>query len=201
MSIIGYGVEGITDAPVAEHLIRHIGREPRVLSDSGGCSVLDAKILRWNAPSLTTPILVLRDWDERDGVECVPALLTKLLGGELATPGLVVRIPVRSIEAWLLADNEAFKSYFHLNKLPAEPDQESSPKRALVSACRKSKSAEIRKAMVPTEQSGRAVGKLYEPTLVDFAVNYWNPTRAAKNSPSLRRALVRLQMLVQEGKI
>lgn len=41
MLTIGYGVEGATDAPVAEHLIRLLGREPRVLSDSGGTTTLD----------------------------------------------------------------------------------------------------------------------------------------------------------------
>ena len=155
------------------------------------------KVLKWNVSSLSTPILVLRDWDFRDGVKCVPGLLTKVCGGDLRTQNLVIRVPVRSIEAWLLADTEAFKEYFKVAKVPLTPDEESTPKVALVSACRKSKSAEIRNAMVPTAKSGRVVGALYASTVVDFASNHWDANRAAQNSPSLLRALSRLKFLVE----
>jgi hypothetical protein len=201
MLTIGYGVEGATDAPIAEHLIRLLGRQPRVLSNSGGTPVLDPKILKWNVSSLSTPILVLRDWDLRDGVECVPTLLSKVCGGELRTQNLLVRVPVRSIEAWLLADTEAFKEYFKTAKIPLAPDEDSTPKVTLVSACRKSKSADIRNAMVPTAKSGRVVGALYASTIVDFASNHWDAIRAAQNSPSLFRAVTRLRALVKAGAI
>jgi hypothetical protein len=201
MLTIGYGVEGVTDAPVAEHLIRLLGRQPRVLSNSGGTPALDPRILKWNVSSLNTPILVLRDWDVRDGVECVPTLLSKVCGGELRTQNLVLRVPVRSIEAWLLADTDAFKEYFNVAKVPLTPDEESTPKVALVSACRKSKSADIRNDMVPTVKSGKVVGTLYAPRIVDFASNHWDAIRAAQNSPSLFRAVTRLRALVKAGAI
>jgi hypothetical protein len=201
MLTIGYGVEGATDAPVAEHLIRLLDRQPRALSDSGGTTALDPRILKWNVSSLSTPILVLRDWDVRDGVECVPALLSKVCGGEFRTQNLVVRVPVRSIEAWLLADTDAFKDYFNVAKVPLTPDEESTPKVALVSACRKSKSADIRNEMVPSAKSGRVVGALYASRIVDFASNHWDAIRASQNSPSLLRALSRLRSLVENGTI
>jgi hypothetical protein len=200
-SEVGYGVEGVSDVPVAEKLIRYIHREPRQLSISGSSSKLDAKIRKWNSPSLKVPILVLRDWDERDGVGCAPELLAKVLGGNLNSRGLVVRIPVRSLESWLLADGEAFEEFFGTSKLPIQPDDELHPKLLLVNVCRKSKKSWIRDAVVPTQKSGRIVGTLYAPTIIKFATDHWDPVRAAAKSPSLKRALNRLSQLADEGTI
>jgi hypothetical protein len=199
--IVGYGVEGSTDAPVAEHLIRLVGRVPRTLSDSGGSTVLDQKVKKWNQSSLTFPILVLRDWDDTDDVSCAPELVTKVLGGDAATAHLVVRIAVRSIESWLLADRDAFAKYFGTTRIPKQPDQELNPKAALVSACRSSKKKPIRDAVVPKQTSGRQVGPLYAPTIIDFAANAWDANRAARNSPSLARAIARLLLLAKHGTI
>ena len=193
--IVGYGVEGLTDAPIAEKLIRLIGRQPRPLSDSGGSGTLDQKILKWNSASLRIPILVLRDWDERDQVECAPALVQQVLGGALKSNQLVVRIPVRSIESWLLADEVAFKSFFGTTGLPGQPDQEPNPKHAVVAACRRSRKPAIKKAVVPSDGSGRAVGPLYVGTIIEFAASHWDARRAEENSPSLQRAINRLEVL------
>jgi hypothetical protein len=199
--IVCYGVEGRTDAPIAERLIRYIDREPKPVSSSGGSSVLDKKILRWNQPSNIQPILVLRDWDQRDNAGCVPELLDKVLGGRLVASGLVIRVPVRSIESWLLADIAAFNSYFGTSKLPTKPDDEANPTESLVLACRKSKMKWVRDEIVPRPKSGRPVGTFYEPRIIDFAMNHWDPIRASSNSPSLARSLARLTQLAAAGVI
>lgn len=199
MGIVLYGVEGPTDAPVAEKLINWVGCVPQLVSARGGKSQVDERLRHWNKASNTQPFLVLRDWDPSDSASCIPGLLDRLLGGQILAPRLALRIPVRSVEAWLMADTDSFKQYFKTTKVPKDPDGEDDPKRALVNACRHSRSATIRKDIVPRPGSGRVVGELYSHRIIDFASNHWDPDRARRNSPSLDRALNRLTQLVTAG--
>lgn len=193
-----YGVEGITDVPVVEHIIRLLGLEPRQASASGGKTYLDPKVRRWNAASNRSRFLVLRDWDLDDKATCPAELIVKV-AGEIRAPRLAVRVPVRSIEAWLLADQSAFKKYFMVTTSVDAPDELLDPKGELVSICRKSRSSTIRDDMVPREASRRRVGPGFEGRLTEFSRDHWDPVRARLSSPSLDRSLNRLQQLVEDG--
>jgi hypothetical protein len=194
-----FAVEGTTDVPFAERIIESVGRVPHLVLVAGGKPNLDSQLARWSQPSNRMPFLVLRDWDASDRAACVPEHVTKLLGGHTPPPTFVLRIPVRATEAWLMADRGAAVSYFGTDRIPVAPDDELSPKRTLVNACRASKSKRIRDAMVPTEGGRRSAGPLYEPTVVDFGRNRWDPQRARTNSPSLDRSLRRIESLVLSG--
>jgi hypothetical protein len=113
---------------------------------------------------------------------------------------MCLRIVVRSAEAWLLADADAIADYFKIsaNRVPRSPEELVNPKRAFVDLCRRSRSGSIRAAMVPSAKGGRSQGPEYAVLIRQFAADTWEPSRAAVNAPSLRRAqdaLVRLRML------
>ena len=145
------------------------------------------------------PFLVLRDWDDSDPANCVPQHVEDVLGGPLQAPKLSVRVPVRSIESWLMADSEAFCEYFHTAKVNGAPDELANPKLALVEACRRSKSSGVRRDMVPKAGAKRAVGELYEARIIDFATSHWRIEHALHRSPSLERTVNRLKQLVEDG--
>ena len=80
-------------------------------------------------------------------------------------------------------------------RIPADPDAEPHPKRALVNAARRSRRPAIVKDMVPREGAGRTVGPAYASRIMEFASHQWRPEVAAERSDSLRRAIACLRRL------
>jgi hypothetical protein len=165
---IRFGVEGATDVPVAEALIRYVGREPVRTYVGGGKTKLDSRIRRWTESGNQAPFLVLRDWDPDDPGSCLVEFLDGLMKRASCPERVAVRVPVRSVESWLMADREAFGSYFATSVGPTSPDELVDPKGALVEACRRSRSSAVRDDMVPRGGSGRRVGELYEARVIEF---------------------------------
>jgi len=198
MTIVLYAVEGSTDAPVAEKLISMVECESRMVSASGGSSVIDRKLARWTKSSNTFPMLILRDWDQADGAACAPDLAASLKG-ETCPANIALRIVVRSIESWLMADIDAAASFFRTARIPTDPDLVERPKLALVAACRRSEARTIREGMSPSSSSTSAVGTDYTRLVREFAKDHWDPGRASDTSPSLARAISRLNQLVKDG--
>lgn len=108
------------------------------------------------------------------------------------------RVAVRSVEAWLLADRETIVGFLavELSRVPLLPESEADPKKTLIALARHSRNPEVRRAMVPQPESGRAVGPAYSSFLKEYIENHWRPGIAARSSDSLRRCLVRLRELV-----
>lgn len=197
-----YGVEGPTDAPFAEAFIRSVGRSPRVLTVQGGKSRLDEKIAQWNRASNSLPILVIRDWDSNDRSDCPSALIERLTSAAgVVAPRLVLRIAVRAIESWALADVDAVADFFGVSSasVPKSPDAHSDPKQALVNLCRRARSARISRGMVPSTSSKARVGPEYTALMTEFGRDAWDPSRASQRSPSLARAIVRIHERFEAG--
>lgn len=191
-SRVSYAVEGWTDEPVAERLIRHVGREPWRRYTARGASRLDPKLPGYNLSAERQPWLVLRDLD---AVGCPSELIRDLIGEP--APRMALRIAVRQLESWLLADHAGFGRYFTVKEtnLPPAPDDLPNAKRALVRACASSRRRDVRQAMVPTPSGRRQVGPEYEAWIRQFVVEEWDPVRASERSPSLQRTLERLRVL------
>lgn len=101
MTVVYYAVEGVTDAPIAEKLIRFVGPVPRPTRVAGGKSRLDTRITELNRSGAVLNWLVLRDLD--DG-PCASELIRRIVGGRRLAPRVSIRIPVRELESWILAD-------------------------------------------------------------------------------------------------
>lgn len=199
MTFVRLAVEGSTDVPVAERVLWDAGLRPTEPIITWGKTRLDALIPELNAAATGMNWLILRDLDH--DADCPPALIAQLLVGSSRRPRLSLRIPVRAIESWLLADAEAFGSAFSIPRkhIPERPDGLENPKRSLVNACRRSRRREVQRAMTPHPRSGRQVGPQYTSRIVQFAVTQWDPKRAATRSPSLARTLTTFRRLRSEG--
>jgi hypothetical protein len=189
VATVNVAVEGLADATAAERLLQTAGHEPGQVVVKRGKTELDPLILRLARAARHLPWLVLRDAD-RDSGDC-PAQLRQHLLPHGQPDGLCLRLPVRSLEAWLLADTEAFGAHFRVRPalLPGAPDEHENVKRALVQACRRSVSRAVRDAMCgPNDKPGPG----YTGGLQSFLADAWDPARAAGQSPSLQRALADL---------
>ena len=199
MTFVRLAVEGPTDVPVAERILRDARLRATEPIITWGKTRLDALIPGLNDAATGMNWLILRDLD--NDAPCPPALVPQLLAGRSREPRLSLRIPVRAIESWLLADAEAFGSAFFIpaKHIPERPDDLEHPKRSLVNACRHSKRHEVQRTMTPHPRSGRKVGPQYTSQIIHFAATRWDPKRAATRSPSLARALETFRHLRSEG--
>ena len=197
MTLVYVAVEGRTDAPVAERMVEVVGLEPRTVIEAGGKSQLDPRIADLNRSGTGLNWLILRDLDH--DAPC-PSELIRSLVGEIS-PRVSLRVPVREVESWMLADADGFAKEFSIDKkvLPGRPDELDHPKLHLVNLCRRSRQSKIRQAMVPRPASGRKVGPEYASRLSAFARRAWDPERAARLSPSLGRALDAIKRMTVNG--
>jgi hypothetical protein len=180
-------VEGDTDVPFARKILEHVGLVAGNVHDRAGKDQLDSKLPGYLAAARHAPWLVLRDLDP-DAL-CASDLLRQL--GVPPSSAACVRIPVRAIESWLLADSKTVSSFFRVREglVPTLPDAEPDPKRALVDLARRSNKRSISSGMVPRHGSTRRVGPLYEQMMIEFGSDHWRAAAASKSSPSLARCL------------
>ncbi len=196
MTFVRFAVEGTTDEPVADRLIREVGMTPMPTYIGGGKTQLDAKLPGYNQAAQRSAWLVLRDLDHDDAGACVPRLIRDLLGAA-PSDGMAFRIAVREVEAWLLADAAGCARFFHVStaRVPSDVEALPSPKRSLVDMCRRSRRREIRDGIVPAPGSRRTVGDSYVALLREFVREAWDPQRARQAAPSLDRAIRALERL------
>lgn len=184
MTTVYFAVEGRTDVPIAQRLIRFVGFRPQEAIVAGGKSKLDPRIPALNRSGARINWLILRDLDH--DAPCASQLIDGLLGESTRLPRVALRAPIRAMESWLLADRDGFAREFSVSRhrVPDDPDHLNSPKRSVVNLCGKSRKSEIRAAMLPRTGSRRqAVGPEYTDRIATFARGLWNPERASENSP------------------
>jgi hypothetical protein len=107
----------------------------------------------------------------------------------------IFRVAVREIESWIIADHEAWAEFIGIpaENFSTKPDELDDPKRHLLNVIRRKGRKKIHREMLP---SGAAqIGPRYNEILCDFVENAWEPERAAKNSPSLDRAIKALMII------
>lgn len=155
----------------------------------GGYGYLKRTIEGWNRAATSRPIMILTDLDN---APC-PASLVRAWLKQPVHPNLVIRIAVREVESWLLADPRGLATYLRVNArlIPEYPDELADPKSTLVDLAKKSRSNEIRSRLVPKRNSTAKQGPDYNACLAEFVKNLWDITSAVEHSPSLRRAVAR----------
>lgn len=179
--------------PLSEAVLRKIllcSEQPYIIGSCfsrGGFGYLKKSIRGFNNAAKGIPFLVLTDLD-RTG--CAPMLIREWLPIS-GHRNLMLRVAVREVEAWILADRSAFATFLMISKnlVPVNADEIDDPKRLVVNLARKSKQREVRKAIVPGLKSTAKVGPDYNGSLMLFAERFWNIDEAVKNSPSLERTV------------
>ena len=143
---------------------------------------------------------MIRDLDKDDDRFCIPDLRQNLLNGLERNRFMCLRFAVRTIEAWLMADYDAFEEFFGIRRRAIElPEQLESPKQHLTHICSESNKRLIRERISP--RSGSKVGPGYAALIQEFTEDHWDPLRARANAPSLGRALdclTRLRGLLEQ---
>jgi hypothetical protein len=183
-------VEGIVDEAVLRRLFAERGIAVGRVYGRGGKQQLLQRLASYNEAARFSPWVVLVDLDA--DFDCAP----QALGHWLPTraPRMHLRIAVRAIEAWLLADRSGIAKFLGvpMSRIPLHPDAEMNPKQAIVGLARRSRRPVIQADLAPRSGSGRAQGVAYASRMIEFATHHWNVDAAARRSESLDRALRRI---------
>jgi len=75
------------------------------------------------------------------------------------------------------------------NTIPAAPENLPDPKAAIVEIAKRSRSSNVKKAIVPRTKATSKVGPEYTSWMQSFAIKKWSPNEAKKNCPSLAKAI------------
>lgn len=166
---VSLAVEGTLDEKVLRRLLDQVASErlePGICYVQNGRERLKQNTPRFNQAARFQPFVILADL-ERD--PCAPTLIQAWLP-EGQHPNLTLRIAVRMIESWLLADRQACAKFLGVSEhlLPGQPDDESDPKLVLVNLARRSRARKIREDVVPPDGSTSRVGSIHF-TLVFYA--------------------------------
>jgi hypothetical protein len=195
MTVLNAAVEGDLDEAVLRRLVAEAGLTLGSVYGKIGKDHLRQRIRGYNHAASITPWIVLVDLDRE--ADCAASLREAWLADP--APNLLLRVAVRAVEAWLLADREAISDYLDASgdRAPLNPDDELDPKRSLIEMALHSRQSKIREAMTPS--TGRRVGPLYSLRMTEFVASHWRPEAAARNSDSLRRCRLRLRALALPG--
>ena len=190
---VSLATEGDLDEQVLRQFLEQSGREisAGVCYGKHGRDHLKQNMVRFNQAARVHSFIVLADLEDDD---CAPSVVQDWLpyGRD---PNLILRIAVRMVESWLLADSDAFAEFIGvpIARIPVQPDFEEHPKRLIVQIARKSRLRAIREDLVPSPDSTSQVGRNYVGQLTRFVLQTWRVERALAHSPSLARALLAIQ--------
>lgn len=181
-------VESILDEHVLRKLLAHTNRYAVDACDrKGGKANLKKVVQGYNQAAQGYPYFFLVDLDDD---ECPIGLINRWLPRG-KHPNLLLRVAVREVESWLLADREGLSRFLRVKAdlFPRiKPDEITKPKEMLVALAQKSESRSIREAIVPDPKSTSKVGPDYNGQLSKFVDFHWNLESAMQHSDSLFRA-------------
>jgi hypothetical protein len=181
-------VEGLLDEVILRQIFAHYPQiNIQACYGKQGKHFLQKRINNYNLAAIHTPFICLVDLDEDD---CPIALINTWLP-EGRNTNFTLRVAVKEVEAWLLADRENFAAYMGISsgKIPPYPDDIPDPKQLIVNLARQSRIKRIRQNIVPADESTSMIGKAYISELTAFTLQKWDIDKADSNSPSLSRAL------------
>jgi hypothetical protein len=182
-------VEGYLESVFLPVVLRQIGRpdiEPNI-RDAGGITKFWPIAQRYNNAAVHMDMIGLADLEQHD---CAPQVIANRIPTK--RPRFHLRLAVRMLESWLIADREMIAAYLQVPvaAVPQGPDGLIHAKMDLVNVARHSRSRAVRDAMLPGD-SGGVVGPDYVAKMVIFIGQHWRAAAARAASPSLDRACVR----------
>lgn len=180
-------VEGHLEDRAVRVIWRELGRaEELIVRNAGGGHQFWIHARRYNEAGKRQTVLGLADLEQ---AQCAASALAVL--GHVRSEGFKLRLAVRMLESWLMADREAFAGALGvpIRSVPGNPDLLTHPKKTVIDLARHSRKNVVRAGLVPSGSG--IVGSEYVPFMAGFIGKSWSPTRARVNSPSLERACLR----------
>ncbi len=154
----------------------------------GGFGYLRSKMDSWRQMAQHQIVVVLTDLDRAN---CLVEFRDQWLGVG-APQNLLLRIAVREVESWVLADHLAMRALIGTKGvLPVAPDELLDPKQSLLRLA-KGAPRQVRDDLLKSIDGNLAQGLGYNARLTEWINSEWSPQRAAERSPSLARARLRL---------
>ncbi len=161
----------------------------------GGRGNVQRELGAYAALAHVMPVLIGIDLD---GDDCAPTLLGNW-GRLPPQEGLLLRVAVREVESWVLADQRRVASFVGAapNEVPKRPDDLSDPKRSLLELVRTHGGSDLKADLVPRnyDASYPRIGPAYNLRMCAFVAKKWRPHVAREKSESLERAMVALEQL------
>ena len=193
--LVNAAVEGNVDEAVLARLLAETGARLGTVYGKGGKPSVLRGLKAFDRAAEYAPWVVLLDLDH--DASCAPEYRKQL---QATSRYMCLRLPVREVESWLLADRENLASFLRIRQsdVPRNPETLPSPKLAMGDLARGSRSRDVAADMVPRQASGRKVGPLYNARLMEFALALWQPNQASAHSDSLGRAMRRIDETVKK---
>lgn len=197
---IDYCAEGQSDMVIARKLIVVAGHAPgRAYPRENGAqgkAAVDRLVAGLNAgAAFGNPVLVLRDMDEAD---CPASLIQQLL--TTRSPRMLLRIAVRSADAWLMADRKAYAIFCGIKErqIPEMVENLARPKSIIEAWLDNGKARRLARFVIQQRRLGMPNYQIIGQWHAEFARSDWDPIRAANSDtcPSLQRAIVRIQNML-----
>lgn len=185
-------VEGLLDEAVAHRLLYHCNHTPGTSFGRNGVNYLRRKVQGFNVRAQNgVPILMMVDFMDT-GETCPPSVPRTWLPNR--SPNFLLRVVVREVESWLLADREALADWLGISvvHVPSQPEAVTDPKQTVVNLARRSRRKHIYTALVPVTGISASVGADYVGKLSEYVDSVWRPEVARLIAPSLDRCLTRL---------
>ncbi|NBJ14721.1 MAG: hypothetical protein FNP40_03940 [Dehalobacter sp. 4CP] len=185
---------------VAERLIEEENQGMSIAVRLGrrGNTYLREKLPSFVSIAKTSPLLLLTDLDREI---CPATLLHGWRGKKIFPSGLLFRVVVREIEAWLLADRKGFSEFsgVPVHRIPEHPESLDDPKATLLNLVRTYGKRAVREALLPGRNSTARIGLMYNQALCGFVRESWSPAKASEGADSLRRTIGRIHELRLAG--
>lgn len=195
MTPIAIATEDELSEAVAMRLIAEL-QEPHYVTHKlrkGGFGYLRSKMDSWCQMAQHQVMLVLTDLDQ---AKCAGELREQWLFNRSEHARLLLRVAVREVESWVLADHAAMRVLIGpKGTLPPHPDELPDPKQALLRLANGAPRG-VRDDLLRVVDGRLAQGLGYNACLVHWVGSEWNPGHAAERSPSLQRARKRLREAV-----
>ena len=195
---LNFVVEGETDRIVLTELLHSrnfTDFEPYVM---GGKGKLLKRLDNYNQAARFSPWLVVLDLD-RDAA-CAPARVHSIL--PMPANNMILRIAVRSIESWLMADHESMAWFLSIpvREFPTNPDNRINPKQFLIDLVQQKCPSRQRRRLVEEMTGNRDLsGPGYRYWINRFAARHWRPEVAARRSDSLAGCIRALENLKSQS--
>lgn len=186
--------EGHVDLAVLKRLATDAGFGIGDAFGLRGKAHISRRLPGYNKAAIHEPWIVARDLDH--DFSCAVELSRSLLPNP--SRFMCLRIAVRAVESWLIADQKSLSAFFSVNgqRIPISPETLPNPKAALLELMHRSTQRNVREAMVARSRAGRLEeGPEYNAMLGAFAATEWAPDRAAERADSLSRAIRRIREL------
>lgn len=196
MTFVALATEDELSEAVGKRLLIDAGYqlEPTPLLRRNGSGYLRSKMDSWCEMAKRKPVVLLTDLDR---TACPAELRATWIGDRKPSENFILRIAVREIESWLLADHQALRTIVgNRGSLPIDPDLLPDPKQYFLRLISRQARRGVREELVAEAGAIASQGIGYNARLSHLVATVWSPERAALRSRSLHRARIRLSELV-----